>query len=778
MELSREVTRILAAARQEAIGLGHSLVGSEHLLLALVSRRGSDAAWLLEERGWTPEAIRRLLRRAGGSGTPGLPLAQGFSPRALAILAGSATEARRLGAAEIQPEHLLLALVRATDSTAARLLAVNGTCLDLVFTDLYEDLLTGVSHRQEAERGVPMRLLEQFCEDMVDRAAGSDPVIGREQEIETVIAILCRKNKNNPALIGEPGVGKTAIAEGLAQRMYKGQVPEQLKSKRLYSLNLASVLAGTKYRGEFEERVRDIVQEIRRSGNVILFVDEMHTLVGAGAAEGAIDAANLLKPALGRGEIQILGATTLEEYRRHIEKDAALERRFRPVTVREPDRETALLMLEGLRPGLERHHRIRISREALEAAVDLSRRFLPDHFLPDKAVDLLDEASARVSSRCQGDSSEEARRALSRELSLAVQENRFEQAATLRDKLQQLLRQQRGLLGQKSVGREDVAAAVSQRTGIPVGKVSQSDRTRLLGLRETLSRQVLGQEKAVAAVAEAVCRGRMGLADERRPVASLLFLGPTGVGKTALCKALAEAVYGSRDALVRLDMSEYMEQHTVSRLLGAPPGYVGHGEGGELTEKVRRRPYSVVLLDELEKAHRDVTALLLQILEDGVLTDAMGRHVDFRNTIVVMTSNLGSGRNNLEQVGFLGSKVANPAGSALKDYFSPEFLGRLDCITQFSPLSAETLEAIARLELQETVQRAERAGAALTLDDGTAPCLAGQCRRGTGGARDIRRVIRTQIEAPVAQRLLEAGARTALRTAVEDGRVVVLPARP
>lgn len=778
MELSRELTRILVQARQEAIGLGHSQVGSEHLLLALVSRRGSDAAWLLEESGWTPEAIRRLLRRRGGSGTPGLPLAQGFSVQALSILAGAAAEARHLGAAEIAPEHLLLALMRAADSTAVRLLSENGTSPDLVFTDLYEDLLAGISHRHETERGVNMRLLEQFCEDMVDRAAGSDPVIGREQEIETVIAILCRKNKNNPALIGEPGVGKTAIAEGLAQRMLKGLVPDQLKNKRLYSLNLASVLAGTKYRGEFEERVRDIIQEIRRSGNVILFVDEMHTLVGAGAAEGAIDAANLLKPALGRGEIQILGATTLEEYRRHIEKDAALERRFRPVTVREPDREMALAMLEGLRPGLERHHRIRISREALEAAVDLSRRFLPDHFLPDKAVDLLDEASARVSNRHQGDGSEEDRRALSRELNLAVQENRFEQAATLRDKLQQLVRQQRGLFGQRSVEREDVAAAVSQRTGIPVGKVSQSDRARLLGLRETLSRQVLGQEQAVAAVAEAVCRGRMGLADERRPVASLLFLGPTGVGKTALCKALAEAVYGSRDALVRLDMSEYMEQHAVSRLLGAPPGYVGHGEGGELTEKVRRRPYCVVLLDELEKAHRDVTALLLQVLEDGVLTDSMGRHVDFRNTIVVMTSNLGSGRNNLEQVGFLGGKTANPAGSALKEYFSPEFLGRLDCVAHFSPLSAETLEAIARLELQETVQRARRAGASLTLDENTAPCLAGQCFRGTGGARDIRRAIRSQIEAPVAEQLLTSGERAQLRTAVKDGRVVVLPARP
>ena len=772
MDLSAELTKLLTTARREAVLLGHSMVGSEHLLLALMQRRGTEAAWVLEQSGWDPEALRQILRTRG-RGTPGLPMVQGFSDHALGLLAGAALEARRLAAAEVCPEHLLLAITRLEDSTAAQLLLRHGTSLDCVFTDLYEDLQAGVQHRSEAERGVNMRLLEQFCVDMVEKAADADPVVGRDREIDTVIAILCRKNKNNPALIGEPGVGKTAIAEGLAQRMLQGLVPEQLKNKRLFSLNMASVLAGTKYRGEFEERVRDILSEIHRAGNVILFVDEMHTLVGAGAAEGAIDAANLLKPALGRGEVQILGATTLEEYRQHIEKDAALERRFRPVKVEEPDRETALRMLEALQPGLERHHRIRISREALEAAVDLSRRYLPAHFLPDKAVDVLDEAAARTGGELLADRTETARQTLNRELSQAVRENRFEQAASIRDKLQQLLRQQRGILAQRVVDREDVAQAVSLRTGIPVGKVTQSDRARLLGLRAALSGQVLGQEKAVVAVAEAVCRGRMGLADEKRPVASLLFLGPTGVGKTALCKALADCVYGSRDALVRLDMSEYMEQHAVSRLLGAPPGYVGHGEGGELTEPVRRRPYAVVLLDELEKAHRDVTSILLQVLEDGILTDSMGRHVNFRNTIVVMTSNLGSGRNNLDQVGFLGGKLGDPAGKALREYFSPEFLGRLDAVVTFSALSQETLAQIAALELRETVQRAARAGADLQLSPETAACLAAQCAKGPGGARDIRRAIRADIEAPVADRLLRAEDRLCLCTAVEDGRVVV-----
>ena len=764
-----ETERTVTQAGREAVRLGHGQVGSEHLLLALLERRSSDAAWLLEQYGWNAEGVRAMLER----GTPGLPLPQGLSAGARRILLLAGEAARELGAAQILPEHLLLALLRTADSAAARLLEQGGTCLDCLFTDLY--LILDGALRRPPERGSVMRLLEQFCEDMVERANAMDPVIGREEEIETVMGILSRKQKNNPALIGEPGVGKTAIVEGLAQRMAAGQVPEQLQSKRLLTLNLASVLAGTKYRGEFEERVRDILSEIRRCGNVILFVDEMHTLVGAGSAEGAIDAANLLKPALGRGEIQMIGATTLEEYRKYIEKDAALERRFRPVTVREPSREDTLAMLEGLRPGLEKHHHIRITQEAMEAAVELSSRYLTDHFLPDKAVDLLDEAAARArNSRCGDHSGEENRRQLNQELTQAVRENRFEQAAALRDRLQQLVRQQRGLFGRAALDREDIAAAVSQRTGIPLGRVTQSDRERLLHLSEELQKQVLGQREAAEAVAAAVCRGRLGLADGARPVASLLFLGPTGVGKTALCKALADCVYGSRDALVRLDMSEYMEQHAVSRLLGAPPGYVGHGEGGELTEKVRRRPYCVVLLDELEKAHRDVTGILLQVLEDGVLTDSMGRHVDFRNTIIVMTSNLGSGRTGLDQVGFLGKGEGDPARKALQEYFSPEFLGRLDCIATFRPLSADTLQAIAEKELAQTVERAARAGARLQTDAATAGFLAGQCVKSPGGARELRRAIRREIETPVAQRLLTAAGGLCLRTAVEQGKLVLV----
>ena len=771
--MSWETERTVTQARTEAIRLGHSQVGSEHLVLALLVRRCTEAAWILQACGWDAAAWRQLVGRVRGRGRSNAPLPQGLSDGARLALFGASREAAQLCAPLIQPEHVLLALLRQPQALAVRLLRENGTDPDVVFTDLLESTKTGVSFYPPEERGYTMRLLEQFCEDMVAQAASRDPVIGREEEIETVVSILCRKNKNNPALIGEPGVGKTAIVEGLAQRMAAGQVPEQMQNKKLLSVNLASVLAGTKYRGEFEERVRDMIQEVRRCGNIILFVDEMHTLVGAGSAEGAIDAANLLKPALSRGEIQLIGATTLEEYRKYIEKDAALERRFRPVTVREPSKADTLTMLEGLRPGLEQHHQIRISQQALEAAVELSCRYLTDHFLPDKAVDLLDEAAARARNRSRNLHTEENRRQLTTALSQAVEEKRFEQAATLRDKLQQLLRQQRGNTRRLTVEREDIAAAVAQRTGIPVGRVTQSDRERLQHLKENLQKQVLGQEAAAEAVADAVCRGRMGLADEARPVASLLFLGPTGVGKTALCKALADCVYGSPDALIRLDMSEYMEQHAVSRLLGAPPGYVGHGEGGELTEKVRRRPYSVVLLDELEKAHRDVTALLLQVLEDGVLTDSMGRHVDFRNTIIVMTSNLGSGCNSLDQLGFGETGNSDPARKALREWYSPEFLGRLDCIATFRPLSEQTLCAIAQKELTQTVRRAAQAGVQLTADDQTAHWLAAQCAQGRGGARDLRRKIRSEIEAPVARRML-TGSSLRLKTVVTEGRLALL----
>lgn len=767
MELSLQLLELVSQARVEAIKLGHGHVGSEHLLLALLVKSGS-CRWLLERYGWSCDGVRGLLER----GSPGMPLPQGLSGGARLALRRACAEARRLESRTLLPEHLLLGLTRCSDCTAVRLLRGGGTDPDCLFTDGYL-MLSGVLSRP-AERGASMRLLEQFCEDMVEQAGRMEPVIGREEEIETLIGVLSRKGKNNPALIGEPGVGKTAIVEGLAQKMAAGQVPELLQGKRLFCLNMASVLAGTKYRGEFEERIRDILLEIRRCGNVILFVDELHTIVGAGSAEGAIDAANLLKPALGRGELQMIGATTLEEYRKFIEKDAALERRFRPITVREPTREQTLAMLEGLRPGLEKHHRLRITREAMEAAVELSCRYLTEHFLPDKAVDLLDEAAARARDRHTGARTvEEARRQLNQELSQAVRENRFEQAAALRDRIQTLVRQQHGLFGRTALDREDVALTVARRTGIPVGRVSQSDRERLSRLRELLSEHVLGQEEAVKAVADAVCRGRMGLADEARPVASLLFLGPTGVGKTALCKALADCVYGSRDAMVRLDMSEYMEQHAVSRLLGAPPGYVGHGEGGELTEKVRRRPYCVVLLDEVEKAHRDVLGILLQILEDGVLTDSMGRHVNFRNAIVVMTSNLGSGRTGLDQVGFLGPGEGSPERKALREFFAPELLGRLDGIISFRRLTPPVLEKIAQRELRETERRAARAGVRLTTGGETARWLAERCAAGQGGARDLRRRIRGDIETPVALRLLTTNHPLSLSTAIEQGKLVI-----
>ncbi len=775
-ELSREAELTIIRARQEAMNLGHAQVGSEHLLLALLTGSGTEAAWVLTAYGWEAEGVRRLLNRARGVGAPGSPLLQGFSEGVRATLRGAVREAAALGAERAGPEHLLLSLLRQKQTLAVRLLQENGTCADCVFTDLVMSLHAGLYHSRLEERSDPLRLLEQFCTDMVAASVHTEPVIGREEEIETVLGILCRKNKNNPALIGEPGVGKTAIVEGLAQRMAAGTVPEQLQNKRLLSVDMASVLAGTKYRGEFEERVRDLIQEVRRSGNVILFVDEMHTLVGAGSAEGAIDAANLLKPALGRGEIQLIGATTLEEYSKHIEKDAALERRFRPVTIREPSKQVALAMLEGLRPGLEQHHHIRITQEALTAAVELSCRYLTDRFLPDKALDILDEAAAQTRNRDKsGQAAEEHRQQLAGQLSQAVRDNRFEQAASIRDKLQQLLQQQKGRLQKLAVEREDVAAAIARRTGIPIGRVSRSDKERLLHLQEELEKQVMGQTEAAEIVTKAVCRGRMGLADSSRPIASLLFLGPTGVGKTAMCKALADCVFGSRDAMVRLDMSEYMEQHAVSRLLGAPPGYVGHGEGGELTEKVRRRPYCVVLLDELEKAHRDVTAILLQVLEDGVLTDAMGRHVDFRNTIIVMTSNLGSGCTGLGQMGFgEGAERSDPTGKALSERFSPEFLGRLDGVVRFCSLSSETMTAIAQRELARTVRRAEKAGACLHTDETTARWLAARCAGGKGGARELRRQIRNEIEAPLAQRLLTATNRLYLQIRIGENGLYLM----
>ncbi|MBQ7567149.1 MAG: ATP-dependent Clp protease ATP-binding subunit [Oscillospiraceae bacterium] len=583
-----------------------------------------------------------------------------------------------------------------------------------------------------------MRLTEQFCEDMLAQAAGTAPVVGRGAETETVIEILCRRSKCCPALIGEPGVGKTAIVEGLAQRMAAGQVPDRLRGKRLLSLNMASLLAGTKYRGEFEERVRDVVAELRRSGNVILFIDELHTIVGAGSAEGAIDAANLLKPALGRGEIQIIGATTLSEYRRHIEKDAALARRFRTVTVREPSPEEAARMLRGLRPVLEAHHGLRISDEAIRAAVELSCRYLTDGFLPDKAVDLLDEGASRAYLR-PGEGFCFSRRAERRTVTAA-----------------------------------DVAYCASKRTGIPVGDLTAPERARLRDLEDDLRRCVFGQDAAIRAVASAVRRGRLGLRDPKRPVASMLFTGPTGVGKTALCKALAQCVYGSGDALIRLDMSEYAERHTVSRLLGAPPGYIGHGEGGELTEKVRRRPYSVVLLDEIEKADRAVAGLLLQVLDEGVLTDAEGRKTDFRNTIIIMTSNLGASD---AALGFAPVRQTGRRAPSLKTWFSPELLGRIDCVAPFAPLSATALTAVASAQISELCGRVKQSGVRVVCGAEVSAYLASRCD-GQGGARQLRELLRDTVEDPLAALLLEDPALYGAEITLQGGGVSVRAQTP
>ena len=782
--ISERTQAVLRQARRQAKNMGHCYVGTEHLTLALLHESAAPAGRTLRRNGWEEETFRALVLAGSGRGEKSLPLLQGLSPRVQKVIRQASREARMLASPRIEPEHLLLALAREEESASGVILRSCGTDLNCVFSDAYSSLL----HPQPVQpdrRDTTTKLLELYCENMVEKAARTEPVIGREEEIASVLQILCRKNKNNPALIGEPGVGKTAIVEGLAQRIADGSVPEQLRQKRLYCLNMASVLAGTKYRGEFEERIRDILAEIRRCGNIILFVDEMHTIAGAGSAEGAIDAANLLKPALGRSELQMIGATTLTEYRKYIEKDAALERRFRPVLVREPSQAEAKKMLLGLRPGLEAHHRIRITEEAIDAAVELSCRYLTDRFLPDKALDLLDESAARAllseEGRRGGKTAEKKKQLLSQELEQAVSSGDFERAAVLRDKLQELMRRQAGsaqALRGRVLTRDDVAGAVSELTGIPAGKLTMPEREKILGLRDALRARVVGQEQAIEEVTRAVLRGRTGLAERGRPAASLLFMGPSGVGKTELCKALADCVYGSRDALVRIDMTEYMEPSSVTRLIGAPPGYIGHEEGGTLTEKVRRRPYCVVLLDELEKAHRDVTGLLLQILEDGILTDSLGRTVDFKNTMIVMTSNLGSGEAGKNGLGFTPPDAQDRMRRLLREAFPVELLGRIDCITMFRRLSRGDLETIARRQLEKTARRAGEQGIRLTFGQDVAGCLAAQCMREDTGARSLRHLIQEQIESALAERLLmQSGVREYMAD-VRENAVQITEALP
>ena len=772
MRCDENTQALLRASARQARALGHSYVGTAHLLLALGEEPGGPGQ-LLRLLGLDPGLTQTMAKLLYGTGQPGLPLPQGLTKEARTMLRLAGREARQTHSKAIQPWHLLLAMSRREQTQAEELLALNGISTETLFTQTINHMRWELyAPGRPKKEAVTTRLLEQFSEDLIAKAGTMDPVIGRDREIDMVIGILCRKNKNNPALVGEPGVGKTAIAEGLAQRMASGCVPPQLKEKRLVSLNMASLVAGTKYRGEFEERLRDVLAEIKRAGDVILFVDEMHTIVGAGAAEGAIDAANIFKPSLGRGELQMLGATTREEYRKYIEKDAALERRFRPVMVEEPTAETTLAILRALKPGLERHHRLRIGEDALKEAVQLSMRYLPDLYLPDKAIDLLDEGAARARmEEMQTGRGSAARKELEQELSEAVRERRFEKAAELRDKMQHLSKPLEGRRI-RSVTGADIAWVVSVRTGIPVGRLTTGERERLLNLEGLLSSRVVGQSQAVAAVAEAVRRGYSGIRDGARPIASLLFTGPTGVGKTELCRALAQEVYGSESAMIRLDMTEYMEKQSVSRLIGAPPGYVGYEEGGKLTEAVRRRPYCLVLLDELEKAHPDVLGILLQIMEEGVLTDSTGRHVSFRNAIVVMTSNVG-GQLKGEGLGFCAQGHCEQMDGALQQVFSPEFLGRIDQIVSFSPLTQSAMEAIAWKYLGQLQARLTAMGTQLQLPQEMASFLLKKCP-GKDGARQLRRLVQTEVEGPLASYLLRTQKKPArVRLRLEDGKVVI-----
>ena len=711
-------------ARLAAFGLGHSYVGTEHLLLGILRERAGLGARILRDRGLSEHSLKDAISRANGTGEPGVPT-QGLTKHAWQAIEKAASDAARLGHSYIGTEHLLLGILRQPDCGGARALAAAGLSVNDIYTDILAVFGTG-SFKPRSQPPVQpkatvkhseTRVLDQYSRDLTLLAASGsfDPVIGRDEEIRRSVQILSRRSKNNPVLIGEPGVGKTAVAEGIAAYIAGSDAPDSMAGKRLVALDLPALLAGTKYRGDFEERVKAVLKDVKKAGDVILFIDEMHTMIGAGSAEGAIDAANILKPALGRGEVQIIGATTPEEYRRHIEKDAALERRFQPVKIAEPSRSDSLKMLGAVRQSLEKHHGVKISDAALTAAVDLSARYINDRFLPDKAIDLADEAAAHI--RVSGG----------------------------------------GL-----VTAEDIAGIVSMWTGIPVANHSADETKRLCNMESILHRRVIGQNEAVTAVSRAIRRGRVGLSDPNRPIGSFLFLGPTGVGKTELCRALAEAVFGESDAMIRLDMSEYMEKHAVSKLIGSPPGYVGYEDGGQLTERVRRKPWSVVLFDEIEKAHEDVWGILLQIMDDGRLTDSAGRVVSFRNTIIVMTSNVGakSISDGRPRMGFTpdGGDEAQlmraRINEELRRTFKPEFLNRIDETIVFRRLSRAEIRSIAERMLLTVAERFKALGMTLSVPDQVVDFLAERGYDEKYGARPLRRAIRSMIEDKAAELML------------------------
>ena len=733
-------------ARLAAGSFGHGFVGTEHLVLGITMEHEGLGARILDRRGISESALRRVIGELDGTGAPGTP-GQGLTTRARIAVERAAAEASAMQQGYIGTEHILLGVLRQSDSGGVRALTLAGADANDLYTDIMDAFGAPASRgkpqtgtARQTIRRAETRILDQYSRDLTELAlsGATDPVVGRESEILRAVQILSRRTKNNPVLVGEPGVGKTAVAEGLAMLVARGEAPAELARKRIVSLDIPAMLAGTKYRGDFEERVKAVLKDVKRAGDVILFIDELHTIIGAGSAEGAIDAANILKPALGRGEVQIIGATTPEEYRRHIEKDAALERRFQPVRIAEPDRGQTLAMLKSLRRALETHHGVSISDGAIEAAYELSVRYITDRYLPDKAIDLIDEAAAGVHVSARAD---------------------------------------------MIVRPGDVAQVVSRWTDIPVTGLDKDESERLKNLEAELKRRIIGQDEAVSAVARAIRRSRVGLKDPARPVGSFLFLGPTGVGKTELCRALAATVYGDERAMIRLDMSEYMEKHTVSRLIGSPPGYVGYEDGGQLTEKVRRKPWSVVLFDEIEKAHEDVWSILLQIMDDGHLTDSTGRRVDFSNTVVVMTSNVGAkaitdGR---PRLGFSGGEgggereMREQVMAELKATFRPEFLNRIDETIVFHRLTEENMYAITQTMLDGVKKRFEKLGLTLAVPEETVRFLARAGHDDAFGARPLRRTVQHSIEDAAAELLLDGRAKTgdAIAALVTGGEVTL-----
>ncbi len=802
---TEKAERAITFSQQSAVELGHNYVGTEHILLGLVKEGTGVAARVLQAQGITEEKILREIDELIGRGDTVGDTPVGFTPRTKRVLELAFKEARRMGQGYIGTEHLLLGIMKEGESVAVRIMMDLGVDPQKLLNELVKILneetpgSNGSPKSSSTSSSTPT--LNQFGRDLTDMARDGkvDPVIGRDKEIERVIQILSRRTKNNPCLIGEPGVGKTAIAEGLAQKIVEGNIPEILSDKRVVTLDLSSMVAGAKYRGEFEDRLKKAMEEIRKAGNVILFIDELHTIVGAGAAEGAIDASNILKPSLARGEIQVIGATTLNEYRKHIEKDAALERRFQPITVGEPSKEEAVEILKGVRDKYEAHHRVKITDDALEAAVRLSDRYITDRFLPDKAIDLIDEAASRIrlkSFTAPPDikDMEERVERLSKEKEDSIRCQEFEKAARIRDEEQKLKNElekvkdqwhQKNQTRTDTVTEDEIADIVASWTGIPVKKLAEEESERLLKMEDTLHNRVIGQDEAVKSISKAIRRGRVGLKDPKRPVGSFIFLGPTGVGKTELCKALAEAMFGDEKSMIRVDMSEFMEKHSVSKLVGSPPGYVGYDEGGQLTEKVRRKPYSVLLFDEIEKAHPDIFNILLQILEDGRLTDSQGRVVDFRNTIIIMTSNVGARTiTEPKRLGFSAAKdesaknyedMKSNVMSELKKTFRPEFLNRIDDIIVFHPLTEDNIREIVRLMTDVLVKRLKANEIDLEIGEDVLMHLAKKGYDPLFGARPLRRAIQSMVEDKLAEEMLEGKVKAgdSISISMEDDKIVV-----